>query len=146
MKKKKEKTMEFINATEPPAGGDPLTWGDHEGKLLLIEPVELVAEIATSFGPTTAIRANVHIVTGPAVGTLHEDVLIFPKVLQSQLRQHIGAGAPVVGRLSKGDARPGKLAPYKLIEATADDLEKAKAYWIARSAPQSVSTAAEAPF
>lgn len=138
--------MEFINATEPLAGGDPLVWCDHEGKLLLIEPVEFVAEIATSFGPTTAVRANVHVITGPAVGTLHEDVLVFPKVLQNQLRQHIGAGAPVVGRLGKGDARPGKSAPHKLIEATADDLEKAKAYWLARSAPKSVSTAAEAPF
>jgi hypothetical protein len=57
MKKKKENLMEFINATEAPAGG-AIKWSDHAGKLLVVEPVGFEAEISTSFGPKSAVRAN----------------------------------------------------------------------------------------
>jgi hypothetical protein len=146
MKKKKENLMEFINATEAPAGG-AIKWSDHAGKLLVVEPVGFEAEISTSFGPKSAVRANVHVITGPTTAEVFDDVLVFPRVLQDQLRSHVGS--LVVGRLGSGEAKPGQAAPHKLLEASAEDMEKAKTYWSAKSVSgltSTASTAAEAPF
>lgn len=145
MKKKKEKKMEFVNATDAPTGG-AIKWADHAGKLAVIEPLSFEAEIPTSFGPKSAVRANVHIIIGPSEGEVYGDVLVFPKVLQDQLRGHIGS--LVVGRLGSGEAKPGQAAPHKLLEASSEDMEKAKAYWAAKATPTMTSTASAsaAPF
>ena len=47
----------------PATGGGSLRPADVEGHLLIVEPTEYVASIATSFGEKDAIRVNVHDVT-----------------------------------------------------------------------------------
>ncbi len=128
----------FANPSTP---GDGIKWADHLGHLLLIDVLEEVAEIKTSFGDTTAIRANVTVLDG-GDGT-YDDTLIFPKVLQSQLRRSVGA--KVLGRLSQGTAKPGQSAPWMLQAASEEDTAKAEA-WVRANQPATTAPASAAPF
>lgn len=130
---------EFISAA-PPSGG--ITWADHKGRLLIIEPLALEKGIPTAFGDADAVRANVYALTSPTEADEFMDTLVFPKLLASQLGRSIGA--KVVGRLGQGTAKSGQSAPWLLEPATADDIEKAKAFIEKKSAP--AVTSAAAPF
>lgn len=114
---------EFVSAA-PPSGG--ITWEDHNGKLLIIEPLAVESGIQTVHGASDAVRANVYVLTGPDTAEEFNDTLIFPKLLQGQTRGQIGK--KVVGRLGQGMKKPGQNAPWVIEEATAEDIEKAKAY------------------
>lgn len=96
------------------------------GALLIIEPLSAETGIQTTFGPSDAVRANVHVVDGALAGEVHEDTLIFPKVLQGQLKSRIGQ--KVLGRLGQGQAKPGQSAPWVLQEATPADITAGTAY------------------
>lgn len=129
---------EFVSAA-PPSGG--ITWADHKGKLLIIEPQSFEQGIPTAFGDADAVKANVHVITGPGESEDFPEALVFPKLLASQLKGQIGK--KVVGRLGTGTAKPGQSAPWLLEEATAEDLTKAQE-WLAKQAPS--VTSASAPF
>src|SRR5690606_30345753 len=73
-----------------PATPSGIEWASLKGSLLVIEPVEVVKDIATSFGTTDAVRATVTVVDGPKAGETYEDALVFPKVLQAQLSSRVG--------------------------------------------------------
>jgi hypothetical protein len=103
---------EFVSAA-PPTGG--IRWEDHNGKLLIVEPLTLETGIQT-----------VHGLTGPNEAEEFNDTLIFPKVLQGQTRGQVGK--KVVGRLGQGEKKPGQSPPWVISEATPDDIEKAKSY------------------
>jgi hypothetical protein len=97
-----------------------------KGALLLIEPLEVVQGMQTSFGPADPIRCNVAVLDGETKGAVHNDTLIFPKVLISQLRTHIGG--KVLARLGQGQAKPGQSAPWMLYAANDDDKATAAKY------------------
>lgn len=115
-------TEQFAN---PAAPGESVDWQGLSGSLLLIEPTELVQGINTVHGVSNAVRANVTVIDGPQAGQRNEDALIFPKVLQSQVRGKIGQ--KVLGRLGQGVAKPGMSAPWMLHPATPDDIARANA-------------------
>lgn len=125
---RKEKRMSEWVSAAPPTGG--IDWKDHDGKLLIIEPLaveEHVPTVHTKPGEKSpAVRANVYVLTSPTEADEFLDTLIFPKLLQGQTRGQVGK--KVVGRLGQGVAKPGQSAPWVIGEATADDIEKAKAY------------------
>lgn len=123
-----------------PSGG--ITWADHKGALLLIEPVSFESQIPTSFGATDAVKATVHVIDGPGAGESYDDTLIFPKILVSQTKAM--TGKKVLGRLSQGSAKPGQSAPWLLEEATAADIATAEA-WVNKQTSASFASA-EAPF
>lgn len=127
---------EFVSAA-PPSGG--ITWADHKGALLILEPVSLETGIQTSFGAADAVKAHITIITGPDTSEDYPEALVFPKLLASQLKGQIGK--KVVGRLGQGAAKPGQSAPWLLEEASAEDIEKAKNFLASRS----VTSAAPAP-
>ena len=129
---------EFVSAA-PPSGG--IKWEDLKGKLLVIEPASFEAGIQTSFGAADAVKADVHVITGPGESETHAEALVFPKLLASQLKGQIGK--KVVGRLGQGTAKPGQSAPWLLEEATPDDITKAQE-WLTSRAP--AVTSAAAPF
>lgn len=129
---------EFVSAA-PPSGG--ITWADHKGKLLIIEPISFESGIQTSFGAADAVKAHVHVLTGPGESEDFAEALVFPKLLASQLKSQIGN--KVVGRLNQGMAKPGQSAPWLLDEASADDLTKAQE-WLDKNKPAVQS--AQAPF
>lgn len=133
---------EFVSAA-PPTGG--ITWEDQNGKLLIIEPLSVEAAIETTVGTKPAVRANVYVLTGPHEAEEFMDALVFPKVLQGQLRGQIGK--KVVGRLGQGVKKPGQSAPWVISEATAEDIEKAKAYLANKGVTSAApAQAAQAPF
>lgn len=104
----------------PAAASSGIQWADHKGRLLVIEPLESVTGIQTSFGDADAVRANIHIIDGDAPASF-DDGLVFPKILASQLRPKIGQ--KVIGRLSQGQAKPGQSAPWMLAEASEADVQ-----------------------
>jgi len=107
------------NFRDPSTGGDKLPLDDLKGSLLLFSVHEQMPEMQTSFGPATPIRADVAVLDGALKGTAYEDALIFPRVLQGNLRGAIGE--MVIGRLGKGQAKAGQSAPWLLEAATEAD-------------------------
>lgn len=143
--------MGFVSAN---TAGDGIDFKDHLGKLLVIEPLEYIEHLPTVHTKpgekSPAVRANVYVITGPTTSDDFIDTIIFPKILQSQTKGLIGE--KVCGRLDQGNAKPGQSAPWLMLEATADDLEKAQTWDNARkpafaTAGASTSSAgAAAPF
>ena len=132
--------MSMFAAPSAPSGG--ITWADHKGALLLIEPSSFEAGIQTSFGAADAVKATVHVIDGPGAGETFDDTLIFPKLLVSQTKNNVGQ--KVLGRLTQGQAKPGQSAPWLLEAATDADIAKAEA-WVKQNQQPTV-TSAQAPF
>ena len=104
--------MEF---DAPSQGGGSLRPADVEGHLLVVEPSEYVAAIATSFGEKDAIRVTVHDITDSET---HTDVLLFGTALIGSLKSQVGKR--VLGVMTKGTAKPGQAAPWILEDATSN--------------------------
>lgn len=127
------------NPFAPPAPpGESIPWKELAGALLLIEPKSFETGIQTSYGASDAVRADVAALDGPLGGTEFNDTLVFPKVLQGQLKSR--TGQIVLGRLGQGQAKPGQSAPWMLEEATPQDVELGK-QWLARKQPQPAAAA-----
>ena len=126
---------------DPQSGGDKLPLDDLNGALLLVSVHELLGEMQTSFGPATPIRADVAVLDGARKGEVFEDALIFPRVLVNSLRSAVGE--MVIGRLGKGNAQPGKSAPW-ILEAASDADKQVGERYLAHVAAQAVAD--EEPF
>lgn len=111
------------------------------GALLIVEPLSVEDGVQTVHGPATAVRATVHVVDGPNANEVHEDVLIFPKVLVGQLRTRLNQR--VLGRLGQGLARPGQSAPWILQEAEAADIAAGTEYLNRQQSGQFAAPAAQ---
>jgi len=123
-----------------PAAASGIDLKELNGSLLLIEPAAIEEDIATVHGPSSAIRADVSVLDGELKGEIYEDTLLFPKVLQGQLRPRIGQ--KVLGRLGQGVAKPGQSAPWTLNEATDQDKQVATAFLNQRTANETAAPAA----
>ena len=138
--------MSSLFATpDAPGSGDRFVPVDEEGRLLLIDVLSLEREVLTpgiGSGSTDAIRANVHILDGPNPRTL-DDTLLFGTVIRSQLSKQIGAR--VLGRLAKGEKKPGKNPPWILAAATLEDTAVAEG-WVRANEPAPVLQSAAPPF
>jgi hypothetical protein len=113
--------------------------------LLYVDVHEQIDEIVTTFGPAQPIRADVYVLDGPHKSDEYVDVLIFGRVLIGQLRPAVGD--TVLGRLTKGAAKAGQSAPWKLDTPTAADRaigERFEAYHAERTALTTVAD--EEPF
>jgi hypothetical protein len=130
----------------PATGGGSLRPADVEGHLLIVEPTEYVASIATSFGEKDAIRVTVHDVTDSET---HSDVLLFGTALIGSLKSQVGKR--VLGVMTKGVAKPNQAAPWiledatgnaKAVKAATDYLNKATASTM--SAPKADTSALDA--
>lgn len=107
------------------SGGDSVKPADLQGHLLIIKPVEYKTGIQTSLGEAEAIEVDV---VDLDTSTEHTSVLFFNVALRSALKPNIGKS--VLARIGQGVAKPGKSAPWILIDATtdADAVAKATAY------------------
>jgi hypothetical protein len=132
-----------MSAFATPATATGIDWNDANGSLLLIEPLSIEVAVKTSLGEKDAVRANIAVLDGKLGGETFSDVLIFPRVLQGQVRSRIGQ--KVLGRLGQGVAKAGQSAPWMLSEATEADTQLGM-QWIARGvqAPATVTDAAPA--
>lgn len=106
-----------------PSSTTGIQWDEINGRLLLIKAHSVENDIKTSYGDTDAVRADVTILDGPDAPTEYRDTLIFPKVLQSQVRSNAGTGRMNLGRLGQGNKKPGQSPPWMLGDPT--DADKA---------------------
>jgi hypothetical protein len=124
------------------ANGDSIKPADVEGHLLVVEPIEYIALMATSFGDTDAVRINVHDINAQAT---YESVLWFSGGLVGSLKGRVGQ--KVLGTMGKGTAKPGMSAPWILQDASGNDkaVAAATAYLTGQVAAQLTEPAAPAP-
>ena len=101
---------------------DSVKVADLNGHLLIIEPTEYKTGIATVHGDADAIEVRINDLD---TGQTHESVLFFNVALKSALRSKIGQ--KVLARIGQGVAKPGKSAPWILVDATGDAAAVAKA-------------------
>lgn len=120
---------------DAPGSATGVKWEDLNGRLLLIQPLSEEKDIPTAFGSTNAVRANVTVLDGPSAGEEFADTLIFPKVLQSQVKGNCGTGRFNLGRLGKGTAKPGQSAPWMLGDPTDADKDAARAHLASKTTP-----------
>lgn len=112
-----------------PSSSTGIEWADLKGALLIVKPLEYVASMKTVHGENPAVRADVIVIDDKGsvdAGTEYLDTLIFPKVLQSQVKASIGG--MVLGRLGQGVAKPAQSKPWLLAEATEADLKVGNDY------------------
>lgn len=122
---------------DAPGSASGLDLKEIEGRLLLVKPLSQETGINTSLGEKDAVRADITVLDGPDAPIENTDVLIFPRVLQGQVKANIGTGRFNLGRLGKGLAKPGQNPPWKLADPTDADKDVARAYLASKT---------EAPF
>lgn len=105
--------MTFVAPTAPQ--GDMVKPADLNGHLLIITPIAMREGITTSLGEADAIAVDLVDLTD---GVEYHDVLFFNKALVSTLNNNIGN--QVLARMGQGIAKPGKSAPWILLDATQD--------------------------
>ena len=113
---------------DAPASSTGISWEDLNGRLLLITPHAQEDDIKTDYGVTKAVRADIVVLDGPGAPEEYADTLIFPKVLQGQVRKNIGTGRMNLGRLGQGNKKPGQSPPWMLGDPTDADKSLARDY------------------
>jgi hypothetical protein len=110
-----------------PSTATGIDWKELHGSLLLFKVHGQEVGIKTVHGDSNAIRADVHVLDGDKDGEVFTDTLVFPKVLQSQLKPSIGG--MVLGRLGQGHKKPGQSPPWTLAAATDADKATGRTYY-----------------
>ena len=130
---------------DSPASSVGIQWEKLNGRLLLITPLAKESEIKTDYGLADAIRANVVVLDGPDAPEEFRDTLIFPKVLQGQVRANVDTGRANLGRLGQGNKKPGQSPPWRLSDPTEDDKNLARSWYAggATAAPRAAAETAE---
>lgn len=115
-------------------GGNRVEWEEYQGKLLLIWPISQERDVKTKdYGEKDAIRADMVVLDAEGGPQEVSDILIFPLVLQGQLRRNTGKGRPVFGRLGQGEKTGKQNPPWKLLDYTEADKKLATDYLNTRS-------------
>lgn len=100
-----------------------------EGELVLITPTGLERDIVTEYGPSDAIKADLVVINmkKPTKSEEHRAILIFQKVLRSQLEPFINKRR-VLGRVGRGVAKGSQDAPFIIVDPTDEDKVAAREY------------------
>jgi hypothetical protein len=106
----------------PSSNSESVKVADLDGHLLILEPIEYKTGIATVHGDADAIEVRINDLD---TGFTHESVLFFNVALKNALKTKIGH--KVLARIGQGVAKPGKSAPWILVDATGDSEAVAKA-------------------
>lgn len=112
---------------------------DLAGQLLIITPTDYKTGIKTIHGDAEAVEVSL---VNLDTNKTYDSVLFFNVALRNSLKQKIGQ--KVLARIGQGTAKPGKSAPWILLDATTDAaaLAKANAYLSNASAPATAQPAA----
>jgi hypothetical protein len=129
----------FASPAAASAGPKP---ADLQGQLLIFKPIEYRSGIETVNGPADAISCDV---TNLDTNQEYSDVLFFNIAIRNALRPLIGQR--VLGRIQQGVAKPGKTAPWIIVDASADQaaIAKAAAYKPGATATPAPATAGGVP-
>lgn len=98
-----------------------IKWADHEGRLVLVWP-KIEKPFEYDGETKNVIEAKV-VVLDPPGGTPIEygTTIIFPRVMQGQIRGNIGTNRPNLGRVGKGEAKPRQSPPWILLDSNEND-------------------------
>ena len=121
--------------TAPSNANETVKVADLANHLLIVSPVEYKIGIPTVRGEAEAIEVNV---IDLDTNKEHASLLWFNVGLRNSLKTKIGQ--KVLARIGQGVAKPGKSAPWILVDATSDAAALAKA-----NAYLGAATAAPAP-
>lgn len=116
----------------PSSNTESVKVADLNGHLLILEPTEYKTGIQTVHGDADAIEVRINDLD---TGHTHDSVLFFNVALKNSLKSKIGQ--KVLARIGQGTAKPGKSAPWILVDATgdADAVAKANAFIAGGGAP-----------
>jgi len=105
---------------------------DLANHLLIITPIEYKTGIQTVHGIAEAVEVNVYDLD---TNTEYNSLLWFNVALRNALKTKLSQ--KVLARIGQGPAKPGKSAPWILLDATSDAtaIAKANAYLAAPPAP-----------
>lgn len=106
----------------PSTANESVKVADLANHLLIISPVEYKTGIPTVHGDAEAIEVNV---VDLDTNKEHSSLLWFNVALRNALKSK--TGQKVLARIGQGTAKPGKSAPWILIDATGDATAVAKA-------------------
>jgi hypothetical protein len=125
----------------PSSNTESVKVADLNGHLLILEAIEYKTGIPTVHGDADAIEVRINDLD---TGLSHESVLFFNVALKNALKTKIGQ--KVLARIGQGSAKPGKSAPWILVDATgdADAVAKANAF-IGNAGAQAPAPVAAAP-
>lgn len=123
----------------PSTNTESVKVADLNGHLLIITPVEFKTGIKTVNGDADAIEVNV---VDLDTNEEHTSLLWFNVVLKNALKPLIGQ--KVLARIGQGQAKPGKSAPWILVDATGDGDAVAKANAFIAGSPAVASAPAVA--
>ena len=114
---------------------------DLANHLLIITPIEYKTGIQTVHGIAEAVEVNVYDLD---TNTEHNSLLWFNVALRNALKTKLNQ--KVLARIGQGPAKPGKSAPWILLDATSDAaaIAKANAYLAAPPAPSAPQLATPA--
>jgi hypothetical protein len=98
------------------------------GHLCIFSPVSFVADVQTVNGSSDVVVTDVVDLDADG-GTEYDEVWFFSVGLRNALKRYVPDGK-VLARIGQGAAKPGKNAPWILLDATgsAADVAKATAY------------------
>jgi len=124
----------------PPSMNDGnIKVADLAGQLLIITPTDYKTGIKTVHGDAEAVEVTL---VNLDTNKTYDSVLFFNVALRNALKQKIGQ--KVLARIGQGTAKPGKSAPWILLDATTDAAALAKANAYLGAAPASAPAAAPA--
>lgn len=106
----------------PSSNSESVKVADLNGHLLIVEPIEYKTGIPTVHGDADAIEVRINDLD---TGFTHDSVLFFNVALKNALKSKVGQ--KVLARIGQGTAKPGKSAPWILLDATGDAEAVAKA-------------------
>ena len=112
---------------------------DLAGQLLIITPTDYKTGIKTVHGDAEAVEVTL---VNLDTNKTYDSVLFFNVALRNSLKQKIGQ--KVLARIGQGTAKPGKSAPWILLDATTDAAALAKANAYLGAAPATAPAAAPA--
>jgi hypothetical protein len=114
--------------SKPSPGGGGFDKAAHEEHTLVF--VEPVAEaMSTSFGDTTGAKCSYVVCLDDDL--VEADVVIFGTALQPAITD--SGEEIVVGHLVKGNAKPGRSAPWLLEDPTDEELARAETFFATRA-------------
>ena len=114
----------------PSTANENVKVADLANHLLIISPVEYKTGIPTVHGDAEAIEVNI---VDLDTNKEHSSLLWFNVALRNALKSK--TGQKVLARIGQGTAKPGKSAPWILIDATGDATAVAKANAYLGAAP-----------
>ena len=110
---------------------------DLANHLLIITPVEYKTGIETVHGIAEAVEVNVYDLD---TNTEHNSLLWFNVALRNALKTKLNQ--KVLARIGQGSAKPGKSAPWILLDATSDAAAITRANAYLAATPATVATPA----